>query len=419
MTEQGISSPPGDEKSQESKRSTDKQTPSPLRRISYILILFLLFWTCLGAWLYPAWWYAFVFEGGFRHVDTWVGGLGWFLSNYIVLILTQVFTIWMILALSRTNFPNKLRDLPKAFWEQRIKKRWIFLFIAILASLTAASVFSSEVRSREERELNKRLAENSRKLDEEMKKLTADLKGDDDPLPLSEPTKFIFLDKDTIESLYGQNEPDLVPAVITVEIKDSTELKGAVNIEDFLKTEYGRQVFNNRVTEYRKTPKTTERKLKDLLTYLIEKNPQKRFRNVESKSDDIKKLDEATQLLTLKYDVLLDKEKLRMLRDRLLTEERYRLEQLLEGLHGLTIIEGDWIVETRPDAYVLKRPFIENVTAPPLCEVKILKGAITTQDRSIIEGLATKRMRLTIFGNVLAGMSNDSKTVFLTPIAIF
>lgn len=202
-------------------------------------------------------------------------------------------------------------------------------------------------------------------------------------------------------------------------MKDSTEFRGEIGYDGILKTEYGKQEFNNRLMEYRATHKTTERKLKDLLTYIIEKNPEKRFHNVEFKSEDLKKLDEATEIFTVKYDLSVDKNKLTMLRDRILSEELYRLEQRLQQIRGLIMIEGDWSVEANQELYIFKRPFMDNVTNPPICEVKLPKNSISSQERSTIEGANTKRIRLTVFGNVLTGMTHDSKTVFLTPIAVF
>ena len=140
---------------------------------------------------------------------------------------------------------------------------------------------------------------------------------------------------------------------------------------------------------------------------------------MEFNSEERKKLDEATSLITLKYDLLIDKEKLRMLRDQLLAEERQKLEERLQQLRGLVLIEGDWTVEANQDAYIFRQPFMENVTNPPVCDVKLLRNLVSLQDRDVIEGLSTKRMRISIFGNVLAGKTQESQTVFLTPIALF
>lgn len=172
--------------------SQDQQPKISLwRKIPILVITVLLIYVCLGAWLYPVWWYSFLFEGGFRYINNWLEGIESFLSNYIVFIISQFLTIWIILALSRTNVPEKLCNIPKSYWEQTISPRKIFLFFVILVSLTGITVYLTDSRTREEREIAERQAQLN-------KKLFASWNSEQHPskkLPLSEPTKFIYLDK--------------------------------------------------------------------------------------------------------------------------------------------------------------------------------------------------------------------------------
>jgi hypothetical protein len=178
-------------------------------------------------------------------------------------------------------------------------------------------------------------------------------------------------------------------------------------------------MLQRKLTEYHQTPKNNERKLKDLVKYLFDKKLIKRYRNLRIESEDIRSLDEATQLLTGKFNLQIDQKQLRLLRDRLLSQEMQRLLTELHQLRGMILVEGDWSIDIQPESYVFRRPFVENVTNPPLCEIKLRKNDISTQYKDIIEGLKGSPMRLSILGNVITGISGDSRIVLLNPIAVF
>ncbi len=137
------------------------------------------------------------------------------------------------------------------------------------------------------------------------------------------------------------------------------------------------------------------------------------------RSADLKALDDATQLLSHKYDLIVDKRKLTALRDRLLSNEKESLDNQLRTLHGLVLVQGDWLVESRQDAFVLRRPFMEDVTNAPVCEVTLKRDGVAERNREILERMGRNRMRLSVFGNVLVGTSSQSNTVLLSPIAVF
>ena len=237
--------------------------------------------------------------------------------------------------------------------------------------------------------------------------------------PLSEPTAFLFLDKEVVESLYGQYSPDLQRTAVIEEITNSHEIKGEVSIEEFLKTSAGQQYLQKQVSQYQNSPKTPERKLKDVVSYLSAKSLLNRFNGLEPRSDDLKNLDQATHLLTSRYGIVINDKKLRSLRDGLLSEEIASLYKRLGSLKGIILVEGDWVVQSVGDGYRLRSPFVENVTNPAVCEIKLHRDEVPTRTRDILDSLNGKPIRLSLLGNVVVGLSESSRTIQLTPIAAY
>ena len=324
--------------------------------------------------------------------------------------------VLILLVAQGTSVPDRLRLAASKKWQRYLIGRGFWGVLVVLIVATAIGILTSNARSGAEQGTAAQWAsiqQQTLALQEKLKSL----QESNNP-PLSEPTALILIDSHQIDSLYSQYEPDLVEATVTAEIKNSTEIGAEVSIESYLSTNVGRSEYLRRVEEYKAAPKSTERELKNLLKYLYDKNLVTRF-NAIAKSDDLKKLDEATDLLATKYQVVVDKSKLRVLRDRLLAADLAFLEKQLASLHGLVLVEGDWSLESRSDAYILRRPFVSNVTNPAVCEVKMRKSAVTAESRDTIESLAGKPVRLSVFGNVLVGASPSSRTVVVTPFAVF
>jgi hypothetical protein len=202
------------------------------------------------------------------------------------------------------------------------------------------------------------------------------------------------------------------------EIEQSTEISGGIH-SSFITTDAGQKELNKRITEYRATPKNSERKLKDLIRYLNDRTLLLMFRDVQPKSEELGRLDEATQLLSQRYGIGTDTEKLKIARDRLLAEELRFVENQLRDLRGLTLVEGEWSVESQPDAFILRHSFVENVSTSPVCEIKLPKKGVNTQYKDVLETTGNKTFRLTAFGNVLIGLTENSRTISLNPTAIF
>ena len=139
----------------------------------------------------------------------------------------------------------------------------------------------------------------------------------------------------------------------------------------------------------------------------------------EPRSDELKNLNQATHLLTSRYGIVIKDEKLRSLRASLLGEEIASLEKTLASLKGIVLVEGDWVVQSIADGYRLRSPFVENVTNPAVCEVKLHRDSVPMRTRDILDTLNGKPIRLSMLGSVVVGLSESSRSVQLTPIAAY
>lgn len=327
--------------------------------------------------------------------------------------------VYVILVLQRTTIPDRMLDFTKRSWTNYIVGRKVWYVVLALLTVMAVGIFSSPQRSATEQASAEKWAETNRTIEENKRKLDEMIAGNKKKPPLSEPTIFLFLDKELVESLYGQREPEVVLAEVAEETKTTDTVKVQVDVQKVLETSAGREQYQKRLSSYKATPKTTERKLRDLVWYLQGKGLISTFgTSLEFQSDDLKNLNSATEQLA-RYGIVQDQRKLRALRDRLFAQELAALETRLTNLKGLALIEGDWFVEVTNDSYILRRPFAADVSNPASCEIKLHKNSLTPQSRDTLEGVGRKPVRLAVFGNVTIGISPASRTVQLIPIAIY
>jgi hypothetical protein len=389
-----------------------------MRQILRPLFLGVLIFLCGGIAFDPFWWYRLMVQRQYLRLDLWLEPVNYAIYQLGWWILFTVVTIFSVLALSKTEVPDRLLSGSKTFWDEWVvgRKRWrvygATLFVIV------AGLWTAGLRSHDEQELQRSMRESQEILANSRREL-AKLSGDKNKVPLAEPTAFLFLDQDVVESLYGQYSPDLQRTAVIEEITNSHEIKGEVSLEDFLKTTAGQQFFQKQVSQYQNSPKTPERKLKDVVSYLSERFLLNRFNGLEPRSDELKNLDQATHLLTSRYGIVINDKRLRSLRDSLLGEEIASLEKRLASLKGIVLVEGDWVVQTISDGYRLRSPFVENVTNPAICEVKLHRDTVPTRTRDILDSMNGKPIRVSILGNVVVGLSESSRSVQLTPIAAY
>jgi hypothetical protein len=391
-----------------------------MRKILRPAFLGILIFLCGGIIFDPFWWYRLVRQRQYSSLELWLEPV-----SYTIALLWSIFftvvTIYSVLVLSKTEVPDKLLFGSKAFWSEWVvgRKRWR-VYAGVLVFITAG-LLTAGLRSRDEQKMQADLRESQESLAKSQLELKRVLKDNSDKNkpPLSEPTAFHFLDKDVVESLYGQYSPDLQRTAVIEEITNSHEIKGEVSIQDFLKTSAGQQYLQKEVSQYQNSPKTPERKLKDVVSYLSEKSLLNRFNGLEPRSDELKNLDQATHLLTSRYGIVINDKKLRSLRDSLLSEEIASLEKRLASLKGIILVEGDWIVQGVGDGYRLRSAFVENVTNPATCEVKLHRDAVPARTRDILDSMNGKSVRLSMLGNVVVGLSESSRSIQLSPIAAY
>lgn len=397
-----ISDPSSASDSNEGKKLSLDAPPSSPSRVTRFVFPAILIYVLVGINYDPHWWDGFLFQGGILDSSKWNEGLSFVIENFLFQSLVVFIVIIAICWLVRRRWPRQFAHFWTVVKTNMYGSKGFYLQLVLLVGVGASLV---SMHSNIE-------AEGKKYLDTLIVQTTKEA-------PLARPTSFVFLSKDNIESLYGQYEPELNRSTVIEEMQNAKDVRAGANVDEFLKTEIGKSELQRRLTEYHQNPKNTERKLGDLLKFLLTSNYVKRYANLESKSTEIQKLDGATALLKSEYNLIVDPKQVTQVRDKLLAEEILRLVNELKELHGLALIEGDWSVETQPDAYILKRPFVENVTDSPVCETKVPKSDISAQNREIIEGLKGERMRLSVFGNVITGMAGSSRTVRVNPMAVF
>jgi len=133
----------------------------------------------------------------------------------------------------------------------------------------------------------------------------------------------------------------------------------------------------------------------------------------------LRSLDKAVDLIQNKNGIQIDKAKLREVRDRLLSQEMAKFLLDLQSLRGLTLVEGDWTFEKINSSYLFRRSLVDDVTDPPICEIKLEEGSLPPQYREILAEPNSSPIRLSVFGSVITGVSQKSRKLRLGPIAVY
>ena len=377
---------------------------TPIIILSYVLV---------GTLLYPVWWYEFLFLGGIWQVDYWIGGF-----QYVAFeIMTHPLMAWLALPIlmisalliSRTSAPDNLLDGLKSVWSRYVMgNRWgyILLSLAILALggiLSTPSRFESRLTNFEEF-----LA--SVKFDK--------LRMTRKTLSLQNPSKFLYVNEGIVSSLYGQYEPDLVPVMVIQEFGNSSGLRVGASFRELAEAEIDRTRYERRVLEYRSIQKSPERKAIDLLTYLINETSLTVFEGVESIPEELEEIDEAVEILK-RHGIRVPSGKMLAVRGALLAEEIAGLKSDLRNLKGLVLVKGLWTVTESAEAFVFRRPFVENVVASPVCQFSLARALFLPEELTLLEGMTDRELPLIVFGNTLTGITDESQIILLTPIAVY
>jgi hypothetical protein len=386
-------------------------------RVAKILAFVVIVWSLVGLVCEPAWWYRLIFEGQFAVPGYWGTGLYLAVVKNLYAVAWFVLLVWTILALSRTDAPDRFHRISVSFWANNVLGSRFFKTLGAAALIAAVAIATLEVRSRDEIKMQRMLADITRTSDETLRKL-ASIRTEEGEPPLAEPTTFFYLDSLEVNSLYGQYEPDLVLAIVREELKTSTEVGATASLDKFLETKAGRSRYESKQVELRQSEKNPQRKTRDLLKYLYDGKKLNRYGHRRWNSEDLRKLEDATILLS-KYGVLADPKKLRDVRDRLLAEEMGRLEKELQILHGLVLAEGDWTVEATPEGYRLRTAVVDQISNPLYFSVFLRKQDISQKNQDTVQTLEGRPLRLSTFGNVAAGVSEKVRDVHITPIAVF
>ena len=378
-----------------------------------VLLMLLLLYVVIGSFFFPYWWYAFLMKGGIFRAKHWNWGLSWVYDN----LVWPVVIIGGLLALAYFLSPESWKTQGKSYFasaassgiRKKIRVIEILLVVLLVTSLLTLASRSARdpARFAEEDELNRLLADRPTVGPQE-----------NWVRELLKPTTFLYLAKESVDSLYGQYEPNMIPSSVIEELKESNQVKAGVKLETFLTTEAGKEELQRKMTEYKQTVKSHERKFKELLQFLLEKQYLKRYASIEESSPQVEELDNAIEIIRRKHSISVDAKQLMAVRDRLLSQRIDGLVKELTNLKGLALVDGRWKVEKQTDAFILRRPFIDNVTDPPVCEIKIRKSELSESNLETIDRSAGDLIQLRVFGNVPTGMGT-ARVVHLNPVAIF
>lgn len=389
-------------------------------RIKLIIVGSLIF-VIIGNFIFPVWWWDFLFEGGFANNRMWYGGIGSICQMFLLpflAICTVLYLEPILLKQKSINlFIKKWLDRLRTFISKR--DRYIILF---LIAILIASLITLDIRSKSSRiDYEKRVS----------------WQQPVEEAPLAMPVRFIFLSEKVIDSLYKQREDSLAIAKVTEEVQASKNLKGEFKLSEILRTDAERSEAQKKSTEYQATKKTPEQQLKDLLEYLHNSDSIPTYRLSASlkrysvsgqpptrsgEKSETQKLDEAIQFIE-RYNLSVDQEKLRRIRSRLLAREIKDLESNLRDTQGQILVNGNWLIDLKDNSYIFRSAFVEKVSDSPICEFKLPKSAIIPESRLIISDIMNsgknRPIKLEIFGSITSGITSNSGKVTLDPIAVY
>jgi hypothetical protein len=394
------------------------------KRVKLIIVGSLLF-VVIGSFVFPAWWWGFLFESGFSTSRYWYRGIGSICQTFLIPFLAVCTFLYLEpIALKKRMIGSLLKkrfnELCDFIFE---KDRYIILF---LIAILVISLITLNARSL------------SYRRDYERRTM---IQRDTIETPLEQPSRFIFLSTKVIDSLFKQLEDSLAVAKVTEEFQASRNLKGEIEFSDVVKTGAEKNEAQKRITEYQANKKTPEQQIKDLVGYLHKTNslpsyglsPYPRASTVTDyiagdgtgripKKSENEEIDDAIQLLE-RHDLFVDQEKLKRLRSRLLAEEIQTLESGLRTIQGQILVDGNWSIQLKNDFYIFRKSFVEKVSDSPICEFKLPKSAIIAESKSVVDDALSSskgaNIKIGIFGSVTSSVPGSLGKVTLDPIAVY
>jgi hypothetical protein len=368
-----------------------------------------------GFLLYPSWWYTFFFDEGWRNSAHWAWGLNYLLyfGFLPLLFLTLVALVFFSAFRTAPWFSDARRNL-----HRDLKTIQNNSFLVVLGLIAATLLLTVEPRSRETRRQEKEWAESQKR----MAALTSSLidKQPQKPPLLSKPTTFFYISEGDVNSLYSQYEPELVLSSAAAEVQNSLKIDGTIGLEGILKTEAGAEQIRKMMVQYQQTVPTTERKLNRLVSFLLKNDFLAIFDPRLSRSEQLRTFEEAVSLLRGKYSVDLNDSEVRKIRDRLADEDLRALEQRLTDLRGHLVIDGEWTLQLDADVVTFEYEFEPGVTGSPTASFEIRRDQVSTELVALSAPTTRPtRVRLTVFGSVVAPFSVQQRSVRVRPIAVF
>lgn len=367
------------------------------------IISAILLWVIVGIYVFPAWWLAFVSRefGAELSEILAIQNVGVFVAYLLVMLFISI--VYMRYT-KRFVFLNWINS---SFHSLLMLIGLLFLFQGFCTlpgrtiTTQIAPIFTTISNLYEEyRPLVERISDDSKKP------------------PLSEPRTILFIDEVEIESLYSQYEDELIPAIIVQEMQGSLGFKGSFSYGNILEAGVDKTEIQKKSVEYRKQPKTPQRKLKDLLAYLHSNLLYKPLSTFRSSSKEIRDIDSAMQTLQV-HTISFDQERVSMIREDLLQMELSKFIEDLSSTEGLVIIMGDWCVKEIDDKYLFTHRFTDYLNTPPECYVTVPKTSTLNDYMQIYSNADNTRLKLTVFGSVIKTTSQLQHSLKVRALAIF
>ncbi|HEY1422843.1 MAG TPA: hypothetical protein VGF20_05280 [Candidatus Acidoferrum sp.] len=375
-----------------------------------LLTLTTALYLSVGSWMFPGWFYGFLWDTQFTNLSYWRSGVSYWLDDHTDVLIIAVIAIFILLGL--------IVVFRKRFFQFVDLTRYWLTSIALLALVLTLILVRENGRSEYE------LMVSLESLTTNMKVSIQQLWDIGKPPKIETPIDFQYLDTARVESLYNQIEPDLIERKRTVNSEKSIEGKSKVGT-DAASAEIGAEKKAGATSSFERADFTPFRKCEEVMSYVLEQKRASYYTDgvtwITAKSfEDLK----AQLSKSLDSRSPLDLKKLELQKSPQETAAMEKQEQLqftiretaleaeLSGLRGLVFVEGDFKIGRPGDGEILlEEPFLRKPRS-----IVIRVTGINAKDMAMLKGKTHSHLR--IFGSVTEPLRNDGR-VEIRAIAAF
>jgi hypothetical protein len=374
-------------------------------------------WFTAGCVLFPEWWFGFIWGGQFTW-QTVTEGLKVLLDEYFSLLISILVAVCIVIVLSIAFKVRLFRFV------DRFAGHILFVALALLFATALIDYHIQHIPY----ELNHTMQVDLMTLDNIQRFLAAS----NEPPHVASPIDFQYIDKERINALFNQIEPDLVEKERTVSTTGSLKGKVGVAVTGVLsaEAESGKGVAST--SSFARASFSSERKCIELMNYLVDHGNPKYYTSSEQwvlgkenaalalemernkhEPIDLSKLHPITPVLDNSSDTSADDKP---------TEEQKRnaenkakqyqldLQDELKSLRGYVFVDGEFSKTTDGDALTL----VETFSTKP--RKVLFRVRVPISQMPILQ--KQSRLRLKVFGDVISPLSGDGY-LDIRPIAAY